>query len=291
LNDAQIPIFETATSSFRFVLTHRRELLRVGLLAVPAFLILTLGLESFDSAWFGRQGPMTNAVRLFIDLGARSVIAAVVLVAWHRIVMLKLTGSHGGPSLAFGLREIRYLLVWMMLSVGFLGVFAAVLVLVVMVQFLAMLVLYLLLLLSGFADTLVIGQRDQFVIVLWIATFFAVPAASYVAGRLMLILPALAVDRQRPLRQAWRMSSGNGWRLVASSLLVLVPMEAISTLCNGAAGSARLTLAYYPLSVVAAISLFLLIILTGTILSLFSLQLDGGARGEDRYHAGIAAAE
>ena len=161
--------------------------------------------------------------------------------------MLKQTGKRAEPSLAFGSREIRYLLVWISLSVGFLVVFAAVIAVMSMIQFLAMLALYLVLLVVGLADALVVGQRDQFVIVLWISVFFAMPAASYVAGRLTLVLPALAVDRRRPLRQAWRLSAGNGWRLVAASLLVLVPMELIATLCSAAAGGARHTVAYFPL--------------------------------------------
>jgi hypothetical protein len=118
-----------------------------------------------------------------------------------------------------------------------------------------------------------------------------VPAASYVAGRLTLVLPALAVDRRRSLRQAWRLSTGNGWRLVAASLLVLVPMETFAALCNAATISARHSAAYYPLATMAAFALYLLIVLTGTILSLFSLQLDGAGQRADAYHANIAVAE
>jgi hypothetical protein len=291
LTDRQIPVFATAFSSFRFVLMHRRELLRLGWLAVPAFLIVIMSLDSFDAV--GRSGPggLTNAVRSLIDLGARAAIATVVLVAWHRVVMLKAGAAGTGPTLAFGLREARYLLVWLALSAAFVGVFVAVIVLTVTAQFAAMIVLYLMLLLVGLADTLVIGQRDQFIIVLWVAVFFAVPAASYVTGRLALVLPALAVDRRRPLRQAWRMSAGNGWRLVAASLLVMAPMESIATLFSAAAASARHGLAYYPFAVAAAVSLFLLIVLTGTVLSLFSLQLDSATRGADAYHSGVAVAE
>lgn len=290
--DGQLPVFATAIKSFRFVLTHRRALLRVALLAVPALVIVTLALDSLESGHLGSDGKLTNVTRSVIDFAARAVIASMVLVAWHRVVMLQQTGRRVEPALGFGVREFRYLLVWVALSFAFVGVFAAVVVLITMVEFLAMLALYVLLLLVGLGDALVVGQRDQFVIVLWISVFFAVPAASYVAGRLSLVLPALAIDRRRPLRQAWRMSAGNGWRLVASSLLVLVPMEAIATLCSAAAVGARQTAAYIPLATGAAVSLFLLIVLTGTILSLFSLQLDGTpARDEGAYRSGVAVAE
>lgn len=287
----QIPVFATAILSFRFVLTHWRELLRGGLLAVPAFLIVTFGLDSFSHAASAPETPLANILRTVIDLGGRALIATMVLVAWHRLVMLKLADVNSGPSLALGVREFRYLVVWMLLSAGFVLVFGAVIALMVTLQFLVMVVFYLALLLVGLADTLVVGQRDQFVVVLWISVFFAVPAASYVASRLSLVLPALAVDRKRPLRQAWRISAGNGWRLVAASLIVLVPMESIAALCGAAATAARYSMAYYPLATLAAISMYLLIVLTGTILSLYSLQLDKGVHRDEAYHSGVAIAE
>lgn len=287
----QIPVFATAILSFRFVLTHRRELLRGGLLAVPAFLVVTFGLDSFTAMTAGAGAAMTNIVRTVIDLGGRALIATMILVAWHRLVMLKLADVNGVSGLALGVREFRYLVVWMFLSAGFLLVFGAVVALMVALQFLVMAVFYLVLLLMGLGDTLVVGQRDQFVVVLWISVFFAVPAASYVASRLSLVLPALAVDRKRPLRQAWRLSAGNGWRLVAASLIVLVPMEVITVLCSGAATAARHTLTYYPMATLSAISTYLLIVQTGTILSLYSLQLDRGVHRDETYHSGIAIAE
>jgi hypothetical protein len=291
LIDGHLPVFATAITSFRFVLAHRRDLLRLAWLAVPAFLIVTLGLDSFESNRLAGDGISADVVRSLLDLSARAVIASIVLVAWHRVVMLKRNGTHGAPAPAFGPREIRYLFVWLALSLAFLGAFAAVVAIMTTLQFLAMVVLYLLLLIVGAADALAVGQRDQFVVLLWIAVFFALPAASYVAGRLTLVLPALAVDRRRPLRQAWRMSAGNGWRLVAASLLVLAPMESIAAMCSAVAIGARHTVAYAPLAVAASVSLFLLIVMTGTVLSLFSLQLDVAARRDEAYEGRIAAAE
>jgi hypothetical protein len=286
-----VPIFATAVASFRFVLTHRRDLARVGLLAVPAFLIVELAMDVFDSRRLSGFGVNLQAVKALTELLLRAIIAAVLLVAWHRVVILKASERADAPPLAFGLRELHYLFIWLLLSASFLAIFAITAALTVAVQFLAMLGAYLVLLLLGLKQTLVVGQRDQLMIVLWISVFFAVPVASYVTGRLSLVLPALAVDRRRPLRQAWRMSSGNGWRLVAASLVVLVPMEALAALCSIAAANARTTAAYYPLALAASVSLFLLIVLTGTILSLFSIRLDGAARDAEAYETGIAVAE
>ena len=286
-----MPIFATAAASFRFVLTHRRELVRVGLLAVPAFMIVELAMDVFDSRRLSGFGLNLQAVKALTELLLRAIIAAVLLVAWHRVVLLKASERAAAPPLALGLRELHYLFIWLLLSAAFLTIFAITAALTVAVQFLAMLGAYLVLLLLGLNQTLVVGQRDQLMIVLWISVFFAVPVASYVTGRLSLVLPALAVDRRRPLRQAWRMSSGNGWRFVAASLVVLIPMEALAALCSIAAANARAPAAYYPLALAASVSLFLLIVMTGTILSLFSIRLDGAAGDAEAYETGIAVAE
>jgi hypothetical protein len=291
LTDSPVPVFATAMASFRFVLTHRRELVRVGLVAVPALFILDLALAAFDSRRLADYGVSAAAVKTLTELALRTVIAAALLVAWHRVVLLGRGAGRLMPVLAFGRRELQYLFVWILLSAGFLGAFAVTAVIAVAVQFAAMVGAYLVLLLLGLSKAIVLGHRDQLMIVLWISLFFAVPVASYVAGRLSLVLPALAVDRRRPFRQAWRMSAGNGWRLVAASFIVLIPIELLAAICAALADGARASAAHYVFALAAAVSLFLLIVLTGTILSMFSLQLDGQRRPAGPYREGIAVAE
>ncbi|MGH6619259.1 MAG: hypothetical protein ACREF6_06925 [Alphaproteobacteria bacterium] len=291
MTESPVPVLATAMASFRFVNAHRRDLIRVGMLAVPAFLILDMAVASLDARRLSDFGVNGGAVKMLTELLLRAVIAAALLVAWHRVVMLGASERRSAPRLAFGPRELRYLVVWILLSAGFLGAFMVTAAVAVAAQFVAMLAAYLALLLLGLSKTLVIGQRDQLMIVLWISVFFALPVASYIAGRLSLVLPVLAVDRRRPFREAWRMSAGNGWRLVAGSLIVLMPMESLAFLCSNAAAASRASLAHYPFAVAAAVSQFLLIVLTGTILSLFSLRLDGKTGAADPYHAGVAAAE
>jgi hypothetical protein len=288
---ADLPIFATAVESFRFVFAHRRELRRIALFALPAFYLIHIAFDSIDWPAFSSHGLNATAMRALADLVVRGGIATIVLVAWHRVVMLKVSARSTLPPITVGLREFRYFVVWILLSVGFLAVFAFTMAAMVAVQFVAMLGVYLLLLLVGLSKTLVVGQRDQLMLVMWISVFFALPVASYITGRLSLVLPAMAVDRKRPLRQAWRLSAGNGWRLVIASLLVMLPMESIAALCNKAALATRTTLAYYPLSFAAAVSVFLLVVLTGTILSLFSLQLDSGQGNRDRLRSHIVPAE
>ncbi len=290
-SQAHLPVFATAVESFRFVITHRRELRRLAFFAVPAFYLIHIAFDSIDWFALSHYGLNATAMRALADLVLRGGIATIVLVAWHRVVMLKVGARRTLPPISIGLREFRYFVVWVLLSVAFVAVFAATMAAMVAVQFVAMLGVYFLLLLLGLSKMLVVGQRDQLMLVMWISVFFALPMASYITGRLSLVLPAMAVDRKRPLRQAWRLSAGNGWRLVIASLLVMLPMESIAALCNRAALATRATLAYYPLSFAAVVSVFLLVVLTGTILSLFSLQLDTGQGNRDAARADIVPAE
>jgi hypothetical protein len=98
--------------------------------------------------------------------------------------------------------------------------------------------------------------------------------AAYVAIRLSLILPAMAVDRDRAMRRAWGISSGQGWRLVLASFFTLIPAEIISIGVALGARTAYDTALFVPLALVAAAGLVLLIVVTGTVLSLFSRDLD-----------------
>lgn len=288
---AHLPIFSTAVESFRFVCTHRRELRRLAVFAVPALYLVSIGFNSVDWLALSHYGLNATAMRALADLVIRGGIATIVLVAWHRVVMLKVNARSEVPPITLGLREFRYFVVWILLSAGFLAVFAITMAAAVAVQFVAMLGIYLVLMLLGLGKTLVVGQRDQLMLVMWISVFFAVPMASYMMGRLSLVLPAMAVDRKRRLRQAWHLSAGNGWRLVIASLIVMLPMESIATLCNRAAMAMHGTPAFYLLSFAAVVSFFLLVVLTGTILSLFSLQLDTGLGGRDRLRTEIVPAE
>jgi hypothetical protein len=290
-SEDRLPVIATAVESFRFVLTHRRELLRLALVGVPAFYLLNIGFDSIDWRALSGRGVNATAGKALVDLGLRGVIATIVLVAWHRVVMLKVSAPNGLPPVALGMRECRYFFVWMLLSASFLAIFAITAAVAVAIQFVAMLGAYLALLLLGLGKTLVVGRSDQLMIVLWIAIFFAVPVASYVAGRLSLILPALAIDRRRPWRHAWRLSDGNGWRLVVTSLFVMIPLESAAALCGRAAMAMRGTVIYNPLLLAEAASVFLLVVLTGTVLSLFSLRLDAGQGDSRMVRAGVVPAE
>jgi hypothetical protein len=84
----------------------------------------------------------------------------------------------------------------------------------------------------------------------------------------------MAVDRDRAMRRAWEISSGCGWRLVLAAFLALAPAEIISIGIAYGARNAYDSMLFYPLALGAAAGLVFLIVVTGTVLSLFSRNLD-----------------
>jgi hypothetical protein len=264
----KIRTWEMVAESYRFVLSHPRELVRVGWLPLIALFALNLhadGLGPVD------PGPAIGVA--LVNVLILSLIAAVILVAWHRVVLL---GDGGGRSVAVSLgpRELRYLLSWLALSVVFFVLFALAWALVIAAGFAVLVVLKFVLLLAGAGDSLALGQTDQFVILLYAAVLPAFLLASYFATRLSLVLPAMATDRRRSLGRAWSLSAGNGWRLVLAALLVMLPVELVAFAIGLATRAVLGTALYFPLVFAASCGVLLLIVATGTVLSLFSVELD-----------------
>jgi hypothetical protein len=276
MDDAgKIRIWEMVAQSYRFVLSHPRDLARVGWLPLIALFALNL---LFDGA-----GTAANAIdpavlgpavgKAAVNLLVLSLIAAMILVAWHRVVLLG-DGGRRGMAVGLGPREMRYLLSWLALSAAFLVLFVMAWALVIAAGFTFLVALKLALLLAGAGGTLALGNTDQFLALLYVAVLPAFLLASYFATRLSLVLPAMATDRQRSLGRAWSLSAGNGWRLVLAALLVMLPVELVSFAIGFAMREMLDTALYYPLALAASCGVLLLIVATGTVLSLFSVELD-----------------
>ncbi len=285
----KIRIWATVVESYRFVFTHPRDLLRVGWLPLIALFALNL---FFDASGFAPTefDPSTIGPALgkaAINIMALSLIAATILVAWHRVVLLGATGRRGSLDVTLGWRELRYLLSWLVLSGAFLVLFIIAWFLVLAGAFVFMAAVNLALKLSITGDIVDLGQSEQFLVLEYAAILPAFLLASYFATRLSLVLPAMATDKRRSLGRAWSLSAGNGWRLVLASLIVILPAELVSAGIGLAARGVLGTPLYYPLAFAASCALFLLIVATGTVLSLFSAELDEGATAPSAF--GIAA--
>ena len=280
----KIVIWATVLESYRFIIDHPRALLRIGWLPLCAFFLLNLVFDTFSPgpSSFEPAVALPELGRVLANILAQTTIAAVILVAWHRIVILGPDHGPGLLALALGLREMRYLFAWLLLSVFFLLLVLFSFALVVAIGFAILLGLRLGLTVFDAKNLLDVGGADQFMILELASIAPAVLLATYFASRLSLILPAVATDRRRSLRRAWSLSTGNGWRLALASILVMLPIECISISAAFAASNWSGTLLYYPAAFAAAFSLLLLIVATGTVLSLFSLELEQCAGVETR---------
>ncbi len=275
-NAGRIMVWATVAESYRFILSHPRDLLRVGWLPLLALFGLNLLFGTFDPVPAGFDpaalGPSLGTMAL--NLLAQSIIAAVILVAWHRVVLLGSDQQPGSLGVRFGARELRYLLAWLLLSVVFLMLLIVAFALVVAVGFAVLVALKTVMLLLGAGQMVALGQSDQFLALQYAGILPAVLLATYFASRLSLILPAMATDRRRTLARAWNLSAGNGWRLALASVFVMLPAELLSVGIAFAAQQVLGTALFYPLALASSFGVLLLIVATGTVLSLFSVELD-----------------
>ncbi len=276
MQNAKIRIWRMVKDSYGFLLSHPRALLRVGWLPLLLIFGLNLALGGFDASLLGK-----DLATLLPSLGRgtalvllQSMIAAVVLVAWHRIVLMGEAAVPGLFSLHIGVREARYLASWLLLSLLFILVAVLSVLLIVALGFGLMLGGEVALVTAGSAGSIPLGEKAQFVALLTLSVVFALPAATYATTRLSLILPALATDQQRSFGGAWQLSAGSGWRLVAASLLVMLPMQLGYLAAVQLAKSLADSLLHWPAALLASGFILLLIMVTGTLLSLFSRALE-----------------
>ena len=276
MRGAKIRIWRMARDSYGFLLAHPGALLRVGWLPLLLLFGLNLAFGAFE-AWPQARDPLAllpSLGRLTANVLAQSMVAAAVLVAWHRVVLLGEAAVPGFLPLHLGFREARYLGGWLLLSLLFLLLLGLSCLLTVALGFGLMLGAETALVTAGSAGSVPLGQKAQFIVLQGLSIVCGLLIAVYATTRLSLVLPALATDRRRSFGGAWQLSAGSGWRLVAASLLVMLPMQlghlGLAQVTAGLAGS----LLYWPAALLASGCTLLLIFVTGTVLSLFSRALE-----------------
>lgn len=257
----KLPVLNIVVASYAFVLLNAREVLRVVWLPFVAMAVLDLVFAARSPAPHVDNGGMPALdISFLFALAAQLFVTVTVLVAWHRRVLLGADGLPSGFPLLIGAREGRFFGRLMGIAVVLLifHVFAA----------------------TGFAAFVLQGSAAMRV--LGIAGLVGVVLAEiYLASRLLLVLPATALDNRFNFGDAWRISNGNGWRLAAAWFLTLLPVLAIEIVIlvsviffesrEFAIGSTIVT---------EALSL-LNLVLGATALSLCFMQLDTGRQDEE----------
>ena len=264
--------------SYGFLARHPIELIRIGWLPLAALFAINL---CFDT--FAPQPETIPTADLLPVLGkisanilVQSVVAAVILVAWHRVVLLGKAGRPNGIGIHLGARELRYLIAWLSLSVLFLVVVGFATVLLTGLGMGVMLGTRTALATSSALGAIPIGasEKSQLMAIFATSVILGMLCASYATTRLSLVLPAMATDRSRSLGIAWQISNGNGWRLVAATLLVMLPLQVGSAATARVASELTATAFYWPMALVSSGFTLLLILAAGTLLSLFSRTLE-----------------
>ncbi len=279
---ARIRIWRMVGDSYSFLLAHPKALLRVGWLPLLLLFGINLAFGGLDP--WPKSQELSDLLPLLglltVNVLAQSLVAAAVLVAWHRVVLLGEAAVPGFFALHVGLREAKYLGTWLLLGLLFILMLALVSLAIVALGFGAMLGAKAVLAAAGSAGSFAVGQPAQFIVLQVLSLIGALLVATYATTRLSLILPALATDRQRSFGTAWQLSAGSGWRLVAASLLVMLPMQAGYLIAARLAAGLADGLLYWPMALLASGFTLMLIIATGTVLSLFSKVLEQESTAE-----------
>lgn len=283
----KLPVVATALESYRFLMDHPRDAVRVGWLPLILLYALNLIFGTFEpmpdlsdpEAAMSLIAPLLGST--VVNVLIQSAVAAVTLVVWHRLVMQGYDVGGQAVPMRIGLDEAKYLARWMLITLLFIGILFAADIAIVMTALLVMLAIQLVSILIMGGVGLALGeQAGQLALVGQIGMIPATIAAIYLTTRLSLVLPATATGKEAGFDRAWYISRGNGVRMVVASLMVMAPLQLIIWGLTEVTVYMSDTILYFPLALLASVAFLLFILVTGTVLSLFSLGLDLEPLGE-----------
>lgn len=252
--NTQLPVLRTIADSFLFLFANWRLALRVGWVAV----LVTIAVNVL----FGRlagAGEWSVPWRVFFGyllmLAYVPAIAAAV-VPWHRLILL----NERPAGARLGRRARSYIL---RVTLLYMFVWAA----------------DWLIYLSALMTVEPPAGQDVLAGLLAILTSY-IHVAGYLAvyaGFLLLmpILPAVAADRYRGVKQAFDLSRGNRLRLIAISLAVLLPSYMVLWAIDRLAGGAFDGHGAYLRSAVYAVNYIFQALIAATALSLCYHRMGG----------------
>jgi hypothetical protein len=217
----KLPVIDTVGAAYDEVWALRDDLLRVA--AIPALATFGLNLLLHWQFGFRPTGDPVHPPELSAGVYLVMLLAwlpmTLFAVNWMRVLLLG-HDAVKGLGLRWGLRETVYLLRMVAILLGAIlaGVIASLPVIVAAIVYGAV---------AGAIGSVAgpgIGISPGLGIFLGILV--AIPMVMvefYVMFRLLLALPATALDRPRGLRLSWTMTRGTVLRLLAAYLLVVIP--------------------------------------------------------------------
>ena len=203
-DDLRLPIWATLGEAFMALAEEWDSLLKA--IALPAMIVASANVIAEGVIGGGTGGLGLWIIPLAVIPWAAHVIIAV---ACHRYVLMGREGLPSSWGLFWTKRETRFLGWTLAISmIAFLFVIPGVIAGGVAVFAFA----------ATFGEVLLGAGSVAFIPIVAGMALALVPAI-YVIARLSLLLPMTAVGQRPELKDAWALSRGNGWRLVAVMLL------------------------------------------------------------------------
>ncbi|MDP6804563.1 MAG: hypothetical protein QF902_04430 [Rhodospirillales bacterium] len=269
----KLPVLVIARLAYAYVWENRRKFLA---LAFPAIVVLGITTGLFSGVLYlafpgvvespgsapGESLENVLAIPLIMTILVAAAFLTMFAVAWHRHCLVAGERPSVRNTLRWGARQTRFLLTAIGLAV------------LVMISTTAVVVVWVVLSPSG-ASVSVLP-----------AALMALVLSSYLYARFSVLFPATALDRTMGVRDAWAMTKGNGWRLLAIVLMAMIPASVAATIVqlilSGLAVAVGLEAALTANLLVALVDQTFT--LTGTALGVTALSiayraLETGARG------------
>lgn len=215
----KLPVFGIIKQAYGFVWAHRTEFWK---LAIPAIVIVSIlgavfswGLwtlfgkaQSFGEYLENAANPEIADFQSFFWLWlAPMIVFAIVFcmysVAWHRLYLVPEELASAGAAYRWGGRQWRFLFNYVKVFLVMIPPFIVAEIVILGIAVAA-------------AAAFIISQILVWLIVGW---FYA---------RFSMLFPSTAADAHMKLREGWRFSKGNGWRLLWIIVFVALPVGIVT---------------------------------------------------------------
>lgn len=183
-------VWALAWSSYTIVLSNLGLLLRTSWIWVALVVLVRLGLNQHTAGIATADGTFEKLFVSTLHLSVNVVLLASVAVMWHRVVLLE-----ERPQGFLYVRFDRTVLSYCAYGLALVLIQAAL-------------------------EACVIGAGN------WLG-FIAPFVIGFVFFRCMLVLPAAAIDAPMTIWESWDLTDGNGWRLLAASLVTGLPLMSV----------------------------------------------------------------
>lgn len=205
----RLPIWLTAQLAFRNVFGNLRTFF--ALATIPMVLTLVCAFLGPGLISGGGEGQVLSPgifLGFLIAMLATVFFASVFFVAWHRFIITGTRDSKAPLQLIMGRRELRFF--WILLLLSFM---LAIPVVIFMNVFLYPAVE------SG-------GVDGTF----WVLFAVMLIGIALVSIRVSVRFPAIAMDRDKGFRAAWRQTKGSTWRIFVALVIVCLPIVVLELL-------------------------------------------------------------